>query len=107
MHSPRSCILCFGQSLVDIFQLDGPDTACDVQPFLRLQAQRLQRKRLVATPNQEVGPGTDRNSRFGRQADIFTFQCAFWLISRWGQNRPPDNRFLGDANVDPDLNNAP
>src|SRR5580698_11642252 len=78
----------------------------DVQTDLTLQAQRLQRDRIVGTADQHVASGTDANRGAALRAGIVAGEIAGPQAPDRRKHAPGKRGFLGDAEIDADFTNC-
>jgi len=73
---------------------------------LPLQAERLQRERVLRAANEEVGTDTDADRRIGTNATVAPGQGAAANTMARRMNRPGKAGLLGDANVEANAMNG-
>src|ERR1700733_4778482 len=90
-------------SLTSGTQFQAFKSGGDVQANLALQAQRLQRDRIVGTADQHVAAGADADRGAALRAGIIAGEIAGSQAPDGGKHAPGKRRFLGDAEIDADL----
>src|ERR1700722_3377152 len=75
----------------------------DVQTNLALQAQRLQRDRIIGAADQHVAAGADADRGATLRASIIAGEIAGSQAPDGGKHAPGKRGFLGDAEIDADL----
>src|SRR5689334_21896821 len=87
-------------------QAESGNAGGDIEAFLALDAEGLQRDRLLEAPDQHIGAEADADRGFRRRPAIAALECAAVRLAA-GEHRPGHIALAGEAYIDAEPRDPP